>query len=71
MKVKNSSKKQNTSDDNEENKVFSNKKKKTGKKLGKSGGFQAMGLSYPVLKGILKRGYKVPTPIQRKVTHLI
>lgn len=26
-----------------------------------------MGLSYPVLKGVLKRGYKVPTPIQRKV----
>lgn len=32
----------------------------------RSGGFQAMGLSFPVLKGILKRGYKVPTPIQRK-----
>jgi ATP-dependent RNA helicase DDX54/DBP10 len=26
-----------------------------------------MGLSFPVLKGVLKRGYKVPTPIQRKV----
>jgi ATP-dependent RNA helicase DDX54/DBP10 len=33
----------------------------------KSGGFQSMGLSYSVLKGVLKRGYKVPTPIQRKV----
>jgi len=39
-------------------------KQKTSKK---SGGFQAMGLSFPVLKGVLKRGYKVPTPIQRKV----
>jgi len=39
-------------------------KQKTGKR---SGGFQAMGLSFPVLKGVLKRGYKVPTPIQRKV----
>ncbi|CAH1738888.1 ATP-dependent RNA helicase DDX54 [Aphis gossypii] len=38
-------------------------KQKTGKR---SGGFQAMGLSFPVLKGVLKRGYKVPTPIQRK-----
>nr|XP_021531133.1 ATP-dependent RNA helicase DDX54 [Aotus nancymaae] len=38
-----------------------NKKKK------KSGGFQSMGLSYPVFKGIMKKGYKVPTPIQRKV----
>lgn len=33
----------------------------------KSGGFQSMALSFPVLKGILKRGYKIPTPIQRKV----
>lgn len=39
-------------------------KQKNGKR---SGGFQAMGLSYPVLKGVLKRGYRVPTPIQRKV----
>lgn len=39
-------------------------KQKNGKK---SGGFQAMGLSFPILKGVLKRGYKVPTPIQRKV----
>lgn len=39
-------------------------KQKNGKR---SGGFQAMGLSFPVLKGVLKRGYKVPTPIQRKV----
>ncbi|XP_023245258.1 ATP-dependent RNA helicase DDX54 [Copidosoma floridanum] len=29
-----------------------------------------MGLSYPVLQGILKRGYKVPTPIQRKTIPL-
>lgn len=39
-------------------------KQKNGKR---SGGFQGMGLSFPVLKGVLKRGYKVPTPIQRKV----
>ncbi|XP_051489574.1 ATP-dependent RNA helicase DDX54 isoform X2 [Apus apus] len=32
----------------------------------KSGGFQSMGLSYPVFRGIMKKGYKVPTPIQRK-----
>ncbi|PKU28324.1 atp-dependent rna helicase ddx54 [Limosa lapponica baueri] len=25
-----------------------------------------LGLSYPVFKGIMKKGYKVPTPIQRK-----
>lgn len=39
------------------------KKKKKG-----SGGFQSMGLSFPLLKGITKRGYKQPTPIQRKVS---
>ncbi len=37
------------------------------RKKKKSGGFQSMGLSYPVYKGILKKGYRVPTPIQRKV----
>lgn len=39
-------------------------KKKTGKK---GGGFQSMNLNFNVLKGITKRGYKQPTPIQRKV----
>lgn len=34
-----------------------------------SGGFQSMGLSFPILKGITKRGYKQPTPIQRKVKY--
>ncbi|KAL4609445.1 ATP-dependent RNA helicase DDX54 [Arapaima gigas] len=42
-----------------------NKKKK------KSGGFQSMGLSYPVFKGVIKKGYKVPTPIQRKTIPVI
>jgi len=37
----------------------------------KSGGFQSMGLSYNVYRGIMKTGYKVPTPIQRKVIPLI
>lgn len=35
------------------------------------GGFQAMGLSFPVLKGITKRGYRIPTPVQRKTIPLI
>lgn len=26
------------------------------------------GLSYPVYKGVMRKGYKVPTPIQRKVS---
>ncbi|XP_014239422.1 ATP-dependent RNA helicase DDX54 [Cimex lectularius] len=37
----------------------------------KSGGFENMGLSFPVLKGVRKRGYKVPTPIQRKTIPLV
>ena len=35
-------------------------------KKAKSGGFQSMGLSSNILGGIMKMGYKVPTPIQRK-----
>uniref|UniRef100_A0A3P8WEB3 RNA helicase n=1 Tax=Cynoglossus semilaevis TaxID=244447 RepID=A0A3P8WEB3_CYNSE len=42
-----------------------NKKKK------KSGGFQSMGLSFPVYKGVMKKGYNVPTPIQRKTIPVI
>lgn len=30
-----------------------------------------MGLSFPVFKGIMKKGYKVPTPIQRKAIPVI
>ncbi|KAL0278176.1 UNVERIFIED_CONTAM: hypothetical protein PYX00_000070 [Menopon gallinae] len=37
----------------------------------KSGGFQSFGLSQTILKGIKARGYKVPTPIQRKCIPLI
>ena len=40
---------------------------KKGAKKGKGGGFQTMGLSRQVLKGVLEKGYRVPTPIQRKV----
>jgi ATP-dependent RNA helicase DDX54/DBP10 len=36
------------------------------KKNTKSGGFQALGLSKEVFKGVMRLGYKVPTPIQRK-----
>ncbi|OQV16274.1 ATP-dependent RNA helicase DDX54 [Hypsibius exemplaris] len=32
----------------------------------KSGGFQAMGLSPSIFRAVLRKGYKVPTPIQRK-----
>ena len=41
-----------------------------GKKT-KGGGFQSMGLSQAVLSGVLRMGYKVPTPIQRKSLPLV
>ncbi|XP_030767680.1 ATP-dependent RNA helicase DDX54 [Sitophilus oryzae] len=37
----------------------------------RSGGFQSMDLNFNILKGITKRGYKQPTPIQRKTIPLI
>ncbi|CAN6439090.1 unnamed protein product [Victoria cruziana] len=46
------------------------KKKKTGKKT-KSGGFESLSLSYNVFRGIKRKGYRVPTPIQRKTMPLI
>ncbi|XP_046821435.1 ATP-dependent RNA helicase DDX54 isoform X1 [Vespa crabro] len=52
---------------NDEDEDILNIKKKASKK---SGGFQSMALSYPIIKGILKRGYKIPTPIQRKTIPL-
>lgn len=44
--------------------VEDNVKKKGSRK---TGGFQSMDLNFNVLKGVMKRGYKIPTPIQRKV----
>lgn len=43
--------------------------KKKGAK--KTGGFQCLGLSPNIVKGITKRGYKIPTPIQRKTIPLV
>lgn len=44
---------------------------KQNRKNKKSGGFQALGLSKAVIRGILRKGYKQPTPIQRKTVPLI
>ncbi|XP_045622941.2 ATP-dependent RNA helicase DDX54 isoform X2 [Procambarus clarkii] len=44
---------------------------KQNRKNKKSGGFQSMGLSNPLYRGVMKKGYKVPTPIQRKTIPLI
>ncbi len=37
-----------------------------GKTVKKGGGFQAMGLNSNILKAIARKGFSVPTPIQRK-----
>ncbi|KAF6780013.1 hypothetical protein AHF37_00447, partial [Paragonimus kellicotti] len=42
-----------------------NRKKK------KSGGFQVMGFSHSIFKGLARKGYKLPTPIQRKTIPVI
>jgi len=45
--------------------------KSVNRKKKRSGGFQSLGLSQEVWRGIVKKGYKVPTPIQRKAMPLI
>ena len=40
-------------------------------KKAKSGGFYALGLSSKTVKAAVKKGYKVPTPIQRKAIPLL
>ncbi|KAL8943020.1 MAG: hypothetical protein Q9216_001308 [Gyalolechia sp. 2 TL-2023] len=42
-----------------------------GKVVKKGGGFQAMGLNVNLLKAITRKGFSVPTPIQRKTIPLI
>ncbi|RZC57901.1 hypothetical protein C5167_005188 [Papaver somniferum] len=47
------------------------KKRENFKKKAKSGGFESMGLSSDVYRGVKRKGYTVPTPIQRKTMPLI
>ncbi|KAI4214842.1 MAG: hypothetical protein LQ351_002555 [Letrouitia transgressa] len=42
-----------------------------GKSVKKGGGFQAMGLNANLLKAIARKGFSVPTPIQRKTIPLV
>ncbi|KAK2763318.1 ATP-dependent RNA helicase dbp10 [Arachnomyces sp. PD_36] len=42
-----------------------------GRSVKKGGGFQAMGLSANLLKAIARKGFSVPTPIQRKTIPLV
>ncbi|XP_058089942.1 putative DEAD-box ATP-dependent RNA helicase 29 isoform X2 [Magnolia sinica] len=47
------------------------KRREKQKKKAKSGGFESLGLSSNVFRGIKRKGYRVPTPIQRKTLPLI
>lgn len=47
------------------------KKKEKNKKKAKSGGFESMNLSPNVFRGVKRKGFRVPTPIQRKTIPLI
>ena len=42
-----------------------------GRSVKKGGGFQAMGLNVNLLKAITRKGFSVPTPIQRKTIPLV
>src|SRR5215471_11062082 len=42
-----------------------------GRTVKKGGGFQAMGLNSHLLKAIARKGFSVPTPIQRKTIPLV
>jgi ATP-dependent RNA helicase DDX54/DBP10 len=42
-----------------------------GRSVKKGGGFQAMGLNATLLRAITRKGFTVPTPIQRKTIPLI
>lgn len=47
------------------------KRREKQKKKAKSGGFESLGLSHNVYGGVKRKGYVVPTPIQRKTMPLI
>ncbi|KAL6962297.1 putative DEAD-box ATP-dependent RNA helicase 29 [Sarracenia purpurea var. burkii] len=47
------------------------KRKEKQMKKAKSGGFESLGLSPNVFRGVRRKGYRVPTPIQRKAMPLI
>ncbi|KAK3426277.1 hypothetical protein EUGRSUZ_F02760 [Eucalyptus grandis] len=47
------------------------KRREQQRKKARSGGFESLGLSPDVFRGVKRKGYRVPTPIQRKTMPLI
>ncbi|KAI8083030.1 P-loop containing nucleoside triphosphate hydrolase protein [Halteromyces radiatus] len=63
---------QDSDQDNEDDEKFIAKENMlANRKNKKSGGFQSMGLSSAVYKAIIHKGFKVPTPIQRKCIPIV
>ncbi|ORX86736.1 DEAD-domain-containing protein [Anaeromyces robustus] len=58
-------------EEDSEDEEIERKLREANRKHKKSGGFQSMGLSNFVYKAIMHKGYKVPTPIQRKTIPII
>ncbi|KAF1800217.1 P-loop containing nucleoside triphosphate hydrolase protein [Mucor lusitanicus] len=58
-------------DEGQDEKFIASETLAANRKNKKSGGFQSMGLSNPVFKAIIHKGFKVPTPVQRKCIPLI
>ncbi|VDN01811.1 unnamed protein product [Thelazia callipaeda] len=56
---------------NESEEFYSTLKIVHNRKQRHAGGWQSIGLDYSILKGILKKGFHQPTPIQRKALPLI
>lgn len=56
--------------EDDKNKKLTGRRKKLQKKI-KPGSFDTLNLSEPVLKAIRRKGYRLPTPIQRKTLPLI
>ncbi|KAJ1678850.1 ATP-dependent RNA helicase dbp10, partial [Spiromyces aspiralis] len=58
--------------ENEERNLIQRELIAQNRKMKKSGGFQSMGLSPFLFKAIIHKGFKVPTPIQRKtIPHIM
>lgn len=58
-------------DDDDDDEEIEKRLRAENRKHKKSGGFQSMGLSSFVYKAIIHKGYKIPTPIQRKSIPII
>ncbi|KAI9197350.1 uncharacterized protein BJ171DRAFT_222961, partial [Polychytrium aggregatum] len=58
-------------DDDDEKREIAQQVIASNRKHKKSGGFQSMGLSFPIYQAVLHKGFKVPTPIQRKAIPVI